>query len=111
MFSKLDEENTTQSENDGDDDIDLGFGINFSCTITKLDGSSHGTLHIDGVASQELQIDTLKYTSEVNVTSYNGPVFEQLDEDLQDALYDYLGDRGIDEELSYFILAYSKYKE
>ena len=42
---------------------------------------------------------------------YGGPVFDQLEDTLKDAFYEFLGDRKIDNDLAFFVLAYSRDKE
>ena len=45
------------------------------------------------------------------IEAYGGPVFDQLEESLQDAFYDYLEDRGINDDMCFFVLTYSGHKE
>ena len=42
---------------------------------------------------------------------YGGPAFDHLDETLQNAFLDYLEDRHVDDDLSFFVLAYARHKE
>ena len=42
---------------------------------------------------------------------YGGPVFDQLEEGVQKSFYEYLAERKIDDDLSYFVLSYSRDKE
>ncbi|KAL1198614.1 hypothetical protein V5N11_011263 [Cardamine amara subsp. amara] len=44
-------------------------------------------------------------------SSYNGPEFEELDDELQDALYQFLEQRGISDELAVFLHQYMKNKD
>ena len=104
---------------DSEDDLDEGdvmdYGINFQVNIAKSDGSK---LVVDCIAAKELQIEGVQfvpaaYSSKVEQEEevYGGPVFDQLDETLQDAFYEYLADRKIDSDMSFFILAFSRSKE
>ncbi len=98
----------------------INFGINFTATITKKNGDR---LLVDCVASEQLQVDNVQFipasasgtkpasASEVDGTLYGGPVFEHLDQSLQDAFYDYLEDRFIDQDLCFFVLSYARHKE
>ncbi|CAN6939027.1 unnamed protein product [Brassica oleracea] len=43
-------------------------------------------------------------------SSYGGPEFEELDDELQDALYQFLEERGISDELAVFLHRYMKNK-
>jgi complement component 1 Q subcomponent-binding protein, mitochondrial len=42
---------------------------------------------------------------------YGGPTFDTLDEELQEAFYSYLEERGINDDFSYFLLSYGAQKE
>lgn len=98
----------------------MSFGINFTATITKKNGDQ---LLLECVASEQLQIDNVQFipaqhamksespVGDVDGTLYGGPVFEHLDESLQDAFYDYLEDRFIDQDLCFFVLSYARHKE
>jgi len=44
-------------------------------------------------------------------TGYAGPNFEELEDELQESLYNYLVERGVGEELGSFITAYTALKE
>ena len=108
-------------EDDDEDADDIGFGINFNVAISKPNGDQ---LLIDAVAGQQLDIQGIQYVSaennktlqsgsdgEIDHELYGGPVFDQLDEGLQDAFYDYLEDRHIDDDLCFFVLSYARHKE
>ena len=110
----------TMADNlDSEDDLDEGdvmdYGINFQVKISKSDGSK---LVVDCIAAKEMQIEGVQYvptaygaTAEQEEEVYGGPVFDQLDETLQDAFYEYLADRKIDNDMSFFVLAHSRSKE
>ena len=103
-------------DEDDDDDVVLDFGINVKVAISKKDGSK---LVVDCIAAKELQIEGVQYVpssfnkskAEQEEEVYGGPVFDQLDESVQDAFYEYLADRKIDDDLAFFVLAYSRDKE
>ncbi len=98
----------------------LSYGINFSATITKDNGDK---LVFDCVASEQLQVDAVQYVSakdakkagdsaaDVDGALYGGPVFNHLDETLQNSFLDYLEDRLVDDDLSFFVLSYARHKE
>jgi len=44
-------------------------------------------------------------------TAYGGPVFDELDETLQNAFYDYLAGKGVDDELAGRVADYCSSKE
>jgi Mitochondrial glycoprotein len=99
-----------------EDDDELGstmeFGINFDVKITKPTGEK---IVILCVASRNLIVRSVRHLEagvDVEDTlSYAGPVFEQLNEELQDSFYSYLEERAIGEDLSFFVLSYSRVKE
>ena len=49
--------------------------------------------------------------ADVDGALYGGPAFDHLDETLQNAFLDYLEDRHVDDDLSFFVLAYARHKE
>ena len=103
---------TTNGEQDGDDAMgELDVGINFDVVI----GKKEGKLVVSCTAAQHLKINQVRYVAAgknlEDQELYGGPVFDQLDDELQDAFYAYLADRGINEDLCFFILAHSGVKE
>ncbi|OMH83386.1 Mitochondrial acidic protein MAM33 [Zancudomyces culisetae] len=114
------EETTEQEEEEGMDNFD----VNFVVTITKE--NSPITLYFDLIAEDGLigfkrimTFDKNKKTAlQQSVegefargTSYFGPVYGQLSEDLKDNIDEYLESRGIDSSLVYFIQDYIEFKE
>ena len=65
------------------------------------------TLHKAGT---QPSADEVFSGSEAN-SAYGGPVFDELDETLQNAFYDYLAQRGVDDELAGRIADYCSSKE
>lgn len=111
---EMDEE-AMESSADGDDDDEgpeAEYGINFEVKITKPSGDM---MVVVCTASQKLEVTSVRYIptgkDPTDQDLYNGPVFDHLDDKLQDAFYAYLSDRNIDEDLCYFILSYSRDKE
>ena len=103
------------SEDDADEGDVMDYGINFQVKIAKSDGSK---LVVDCIAAKEMQIEGVQFvapafssTVEQEEQVYGGPVFDQLDETLQDAFYEYLADRKIDNDMAFFVLAFSRSKE
>jgi complement component 1 Q subcomponent-binding protein len=88
------------------------YGINFEVKITKPSGDM---MSLMCTASEKLDIVSVRHIGAGKDSDdqdlYNGPVFDHLDEKLQDAFYAYLSDRNIDEDLCYFIMSYSRDKE
>ncbi|KAJ3342923.1 Mitochondrial acidic protein mam33 [Gonapodya sp. JEL0774] len=95
-----------------------------NCTVL-VDKGKAGTLEfavtVDG---GEFMIDTVAYGKDSSLMveetaeadwkrkgTYGGPVFQELDEELQDLLAKYLEERGFDESLAEFIPKYVEFKE
>lgn len=101
-----------------DEDFDEGYaklaggGSNFEVRINR----GGNTILIDCCATENLEVRNVRYISASNQSTdimniYAGPKFHELDENLQAAFYDYLAERGIDDDLSFFVLSYSRDKE
>lgn len=87
-------------------------GSNFEVRITR--GGS--TLHIDCTAAEQLEIRSVRFIGPQHQSTdlmqlYAGPKFETLAEPLQTAFYEYLAERGVDDDMSFFVLTYSRDKE
>jgi complement component 1 Q subcomponent-binding protein len=75
-----------------------------------------GYLHVDAVRYfKEGQLNTSEITGneigEQRQDLYMGPVYEELDEELQTTFSKYLEERGIDTALATFLPDYVDYKE
>ena len=122
-FDCQDEEELDMSEEqmeqaaavEGDEDegavADLDVGVNFDVVITKKEGK----MVVSCTASQSLAINQVRYVPNgkalEDTEMYGGPIFDQLDNELQDAFYAYMAERSVDEDLCFFILAHSGLKE
>ncbi|CAA7020006.1 unnamed protein product [Microthlaspi erraticum] len=85
--------------------------ITFIVNITK--GTAGETLEIMCSAwPDNIEISKLCIRKGVksSPSSYNGPEFEELDDELQEALYQYLEKRGISDDLAVFLHKYMKNK-
>jgi complement component 1 Q subcomponent-binding protein, mitochondrial len=111
------EEDDFEAELPEDDEEDIegksGLGIYFEVKITKgKDSAIFGC-----TAAESVHIGQLRFVSEKhahdseNETLYQGPKFEDLEESVQAGFQEYLVERHIDDDLAYFILAYSREKE
>lgn len=99
-----------EQENGEDPQIEEGQGIAFDIKITKGDNQ----MVISAVASDALTIRNVAYIDgklKDKDDAYDGPSFDDLDEAVQGAFYEYLTERNIDDDLSFFILASSHHKE
>jgi complement component 1 Q subcomponent-binding protein len=112
----MDEEAMEAASSDEGDNEDeepqQEYGINFEVKITKPSGDM---MVVMCAASEKLIISSVRHIAAGKDLSdqdlYGGPVFDHLDDKLQDAFYAYLSDRNIDEDLCYFIMSYSREKE
>jgi complement component 1 Q subcomponent-binding protein len=75
-------------------------------------------LVFDCAAGAEVEIrniniipEGVKYESEATNELYSGPNFADLDDNLKDAFYEYLSERKIDADFSFFVAAYAHDKE
>lgn len=90
-------------------------GITFKVKISKKDPTNKSMLIITCIAASELAVSSISHVNDSTIYSankwYNGPVLENLDDRLKSAIVAYLNERGIDEDLNYFIGSFSIYKE
>lgn len=115
--AKVKEENVEQEE----EEEEASFPVRATVVVEKEGKGSlvlntvaqDGYLHIDAVRHfKEGQLEP----SDINIGEqrqdlYMGPVFEELDEDLQTTFGRYLEERGIDTALATFLPDYIDYKE
>ena len=107
---------SSDSDSDSDEEDEKEdedpYGINFKMIITKPGGEK---MILQCAAFDKIQIDGMRYVSPeklvADTTLYAGPVFDHLDAELKKALYAYVADRAIDDDLALFITAYSREKE
>lgn len=111
MEDVLSEDDDKKGDDDEEDESESFVGINFNVIISK----GKEKMMMNCVASKNLRIENAQFIpagKEIDDENlYGGPLFYQLDESLQEAFKSYLSDRKIDEDLCYFILAYSRSKE
>ena len=67
------------------------------------------------VAGQQISVVNAQYLpigkGVEDTDIYHGPFFDKLSDDLKESMLSYLADRGIDEDMAFFIMAYSENKE
>ncbi|CAB4252238.1 similar to Saccharomyces cerevisiae YIL070C MAM33 Acidic protein of the mitochondrial matrix involved in oxidative phosphorylation [Maudiozyma barnettii] len=121
------EDVTTEKNNLEEEDFDsiADNFANVNVVVSKdVDGTSvafdllmnlqEGSFYVDSVTPFATKDAALNESAEAELSrelSYHGPPFSNLDEELQETLEIYLSSRGINEELSSFISAYSEFKE
>jgi complement component 1 Q subcomponent-binding protein len=102
-------------EEEQDEESANRMGINFEVKVKK--GSDAVLFHL--FASDQLTIRNVKYVDAKHTPasendddpSYQGPEYDSLAEDVQASFYEYLSERKVDDDLSFFVLAYSRDKE
>ncbi|KAI9092427.1 mitochondrial glycoprotein [Phlyctochytrium arcticum] len=110
---ELDEEQPEQDES---------LPVNLSVIIQKQDAGAldisvtaqEGSFFIESVAyspSSSLVVDTSAEGDWQRRGRFGGPVFADLDENLQDLFHSYLEERGLDAKLATFIPQYVEHKE
>ncbi|KAJ3216546.1 Mitochondrial acidic protein mam33 [Dinochytrium kinnereticum] len=117
-------ESYEMEEEDMDDDSK--FPINVTILIEKKAGAEDtGAMEISAIAQDKAfmveSVTFCKSSSLINDQTaegdwqrrgrYGGPVFTDLDDDLQDLFHNFLKERGFDEELAAFIPEYIVHKE
>jgi complement component 1 Q subcomponent-binding protein, mitochondrial len=100
-----------QDENEDEDD---GQSVYFTATISKDSSDVNAVFHClsdhEGIGIESLRFE-MKNGPEAEDTSYAGPTFEDLDEDLQKSLHNFLEVRGVNEEFGSYIGMYALKKE
>jgi complement component 1 Q subcomponent-binding protein len=102
---------------DDADQLDGKFGIHFEATIAKKNGdkavfsciATHqqpSIVHVSFVSGSASE-----GVSEGDDTVYGGPRYDDLDPAVQGGFQQYLAERGVDDDLSFFIIQHSRYKE
>lgn len=85
-----------------------------SVAFDLLMNLQEGSFYVDSVTPFASKDAALNESAEAELSrelAYHGPPFSNLDEELQETIEIYLSSRGINEELSSFISAYSEFKE
>lgn len=98
---------------ESEDDEQAEVGIKFHVTIGKKGTSDKIVFYC--VAGQQIVIENTQFLpagKAIEDTSlYHGPIFDKLSDDLRESMLSYLADRSIDEDMAFFIMAYSENKE
>jgi complement component 1 Q subcomponent-binding protein len=108
-----DEEYPEVEVEEGEDPMpDASGGLDFTITIKK----NGNTMEYFCNAGTSLNITQMKFipsgaSDSVQDSLYRGPDFENLDETLQESIFAHLAERGIAEDMSFFICSYARDKE
>lgn len=89
------------------------FGIHFEVSIAKKNGDK---AVFSCIATHQqpsiVHVNFVPATASDNDSSlYGGPRYEDLDPAVQGGFQQYLAERGIDDDLSFFVIQHSRYKE
>lgn len=105
-----------------DDESPESFPVNLTILIEKAENK--GALEIEAqIIDNSFYIENVSFGKSELINDptaegdwqrrnlYSGPVFNNLDEDLQEEFHKYLQERGFDEELAELVPSYIEYKE
>lgn len=99
---KLGADEDDNMDEEEDDSAD-GADVNFNVTVTKGASSLVFECISDGTYVDVRHVSLEPAGGLESETSYTGPVFAELDEQLQSGFRDYLQERGIDEDLGEYL--------
>lgn len=102
MVNDQPEEQLVQVEETGAVDADVG--VVFTVAVTKGGQSLVFECKSDGQYLEVLHASLEPAEGEVEDSAYTGPVYEELDEELQAKFAEYLAERGITPELGAYLL-------
>eukprot|EP01035_Chromulina_nebulosa_P019953 gene19953-25921_t len=101
------EEKEDEEFNEEDDET----GVPFQVILEK----NSNKVIVDAIAAQNYQIKNIQFVpgdKQIDDQKlYGGPVFDDLDEKLSDKFFDYLNEYGINDDISFYIVAKSAHKE
>ena len=110
---------------DGDgDEGDDGAGEGYRVLVTLREPSKSAVMQVGAFVTDALRIQrvtlhaagsepsaTEVFSGAESSAAYGGPIFDELDETLQNAFYDFLAQRGVDDELAGRVADYCSSKE
>ena len=101
------------AENEDEEDTDDGQSVYFTATISKDSSDVNAVFHClsdhEGIGIESLRFERKQGQEED--TTYAGPTFEDLDEELQLSLQSFLEERGMNEEFGSYVGMYALKKE
>jgi len=110
----IDDNNYRVGEDDTEEEVtedeEMPVGIQFKATLTQESGNR---MVVSAIAGSNITVvGVTMVPAEVNEEEYYaGPPFENLAENLQEGIIEYLEGKGLDDDMSYFIVAYATHKE
>lgn len=84
--------------------IEVDVGCAFTASVTRGDQALVFECKSDGTYLQVLHVSLEPASGEIDDSAYTGPVYEELDEELQQRLVEYLAERGVNEQLGEYLL-------
>jgi len=101
-----------EEEPEEEEEAEESVGYNFHVKVSKASGDS---IIAYCFAGKDLRIQNLRFlpagASKEDDTLYGGPPFTTLDDSLQESFRTYFESLGVDDDMRYFILSYSRTKE
>lgn len=88
---------------EGDDDDEEPNDINFNVTVSKAGSSLVFECTSDGTYVDIRHVSLEPSGGVESETSYTGPVFGELDDNLQEAFRAYVAERGVNEDLGEYL--------
>ncbi|PSC74310.1 mitochondrial glyco [Micractinium conductrix] len=85
-------------------ELDADVGVVFTATVTKGDKSLVFECKSDGQYFAVQHVALEPAGDDIEESAYTGPVYDELDEELQGQLERYLAERGVNAELGGFLL-------
>lgn len=89
---------------DEDGVLDVDVGVTFNVAVTKGNESLVFDCKSDGSYLEVFDVSLEPAEGEIDESVYTGPVYDELDEDLQLQLRQYLEQRGVTAELGGYLL-------
>lgn len=121
------EGNDKEEQEQDDDDYEASEPVRFTVTLTPTTGggeknalpslvctclSDSGQARIQSIATTREDLFTVQIKGGVSAEAYQGPVFDELTEDVQEAFHDLLRDTaGIDGDVAALVAMYADHRE
>lgn len=115
----IEDEGLIDEDDDGDDD-EQSSPVRFTVTVSKAGKtitfacySEYGLAKVDGVSTTHLSPQSVHETmGTLPKVEYQGPVYTELSEDLQEAFVTYLQEEcGVTDDVAAFVAMFSDYRE
>jgi complement component 1 Q subcomponent-binding protein, mitochondrial len=105
------DEEFDENQEFNEEDFEPELGVPFQVAIEK----NGNKVLVDCLAGSMLEVKNVQYCpSGKDIEQdklYAGPIFEDLDEELQNSFVQYLAELGVNDDVSFFIAGYADRKE